>query len=67
MLLITRRVGVAGTEASSSRATLLPPPKADLLEYRMYSQAQGNKARFRWHCPPQAELLPTQGSGQFRL
>lgn len=41
------------TEVSSSRASLLLPPR-DLLEYRIYSQARGNRAGLRRHCPPQA-------------
>lgn len=39
------------TRVSSSRASLLLPPR-HLLEYRIYSQARGT--RLRGHCAPQA-------------
>ena len=53
------------TKVSSSRASLLLPPR-DPLEYRIYAQARGNRAGLRQRCPPQAHsgIWTTYGSDQ---
>lgn len=62
MLLISGRAGLGGLKAAPTG-----PHTCCLLgflpEYRIYSQARGNKARLRWHCLPHAGFLPTQRYG----
>lgn len=51
-------------QVSAYRASHLMPPRAPSgIPRRIYPQAQGNRARLRWHCPPHAGFLPTQRSG----
>lgn len=69
MLLISGRAGSGACQAPPDQSELpqglLLPPR-DLPEYRIYSQARGNRAGLRRRCPPQAHsaIWTNYGSDQ---